>query len=73
MQLPLYTILLAPNLGTTSATECDRDRLITDIIVSGVIALSIDILEDLRGPILNNYAATIDCEPAIVDGAGGDH
>ena len=43
-------------------TECDRDRLIIDIIISGVIAFSIDILEHLRSSILNNCAATIKCK-----------
>ena len=54
-----------------SATECDRDRLIINIIISRVIALSINILEHLRGSIPNNCAATIECKPAIVDSATG--
>ena len=70
MQLPLYTILLAPNLGTMSVT---RHWLITDIVISRVIALSIDILKDLHSPISNTYAATIECKLAIINSAGGDH
>ena len=56
-----------------SATKCDRDQLIINIIISRVIALSIDILEHLCGSIPNNCAATIKCKLAIVDSAGGDN
>ena len=45
MQLPFHSIPLAPNLGTMSMTERDRDQLITHIIISGVIVPSIDILK----------------------------
>ena len=45
MQLPLYSILLAPNLGMMSVTKFDRDWPITNSIISRVIALPIDILK----------------------------
>ena len=73
MQLPLYSIFFAPNLDSMSITKFNRDWLITNIIISRVIALSIDILEHLRGPISNNCTAIIKCEPAIINGASGNN